>query len=161
MDKGSSSAQRQILVHYTMGPHNRNRCIHQGVGRLFPGDDHGGAWTAAERLSHINYLELSAAFLTLKSFLRDKRKINVLPRMDNVTSIAFINKWVAPTPLPSQILASEITIHAAHLPGTLMYEQTRSDSISLIPVTGCSREMPFSSWSRYGDLSPSTYSLHK
>ena len=49
MDKWGSSVKRQILVHYTMGPHNRNRCIHQGVGCLFPEDDHGGAWTAAER----------------------------------------------------------------------------------------------------------------
>ena len=72
MDKEGSSVQRQILVHYTMGPHNRNRCIHQRVGRLFPGDDHGGVWTAAERLSHINYLELYAAFPTLKFFWRTR-----------------------------------------------------------------------------------------
>ena len=55
-------------------------------------------------------------------------------------------------------LESEVTIHAEHLPGTLMYGQTGSHAILLTPVTGCSGELSFFSWSRYGDLSPSTYS---
>ena len=88
----------------------------------------GGAWTAAERLSHINCLELSAAFLALKTFLKDKRGMSVLLRMDTVTSIAFINRMggthsTALSDLAVTIwewcLEREISIHAEHLPGKL------------------------------------------
>ena len=126
MDKGGSLAQQHILVHYAVGPLNRNRCFHQGVGCLLPGDDHRGSLdcckvTVSYQLSeHIN-------FLALKSFLRDKR-INVLLRMDNVTPIAFVNMMggthsTALSDLAMSLwewcLEREITIHAEHVHGTL------------------------------------------
>jgi len=98
------------------------------VGHLLPGDDYAGAWIAAKHLSQINYLELSAAFLTLKTFIRHKRRINVQLRMDNVTSIAFINRMVGThstalldlaVTIWEWCLEREIIIHAEHLPGSL------------------------------------------
>ena len=47
--------------------------------------------TTGEEL-HINYLELLAAFLALKSFARQERSISILLWLDNVTAIAFLNK---------------------------------------------------------------------
>ena len=88
----------------------------------------GGAWTAVEQWSHINYLELSAAFLALKTFLKDERRVKAPLRMDNVTSIAFINRMggthsTARSDLAVTIwkwcLEKRITIHAEHLPGKL------------------------------------------
>ena len=100
----------------------------KGWGAVYQEMTTGGAWTAVERRSHINYLELSAAFLALKTFLKDKRGVTVLLRMDNVTSIAFINRMggthsTALSDLAVAIwkwcLEREITIHAEHLPGKL------------------------------------------
>ena len=45
-----------------------------------------------ERISHINSLELLAAFLCLKSFCKNKPGIHVLLRLDNSTAVAYINK---------------------------------------------------------------------
>lgn len=93
----------------------------------------GGAWTAQETWFYINYLELLAAFLSLKTFLADRRNLNVLLQMDNVTAIAFINQMGGThstllSSLAVEIwewcLARVITIHAEHLPGKL---NTRAD----------------------------------
>lgn len=87
-----------------------------------------GAWVAVKRLSHINYLELFTAFLTLKTFIRHKRRINVQLWMDNVTSIAFVNRMggthsTALLDLAVTIwelcLEIEIIIHAEYLPSSL------------------------------------------
>lgn len=51
-----------------------------------------GFWTQTEALNHINYLELKAAFLSLKSFTKDLRNSNILLRIDNTTAVAYINR---------------------------------------------------------------------
>ena len=51
----------------------------------------GGRWNDYEVEFHINYLELLAAFLTLKAFCRDKHSIHVKILMDNTSAIAYIN----------------------------------------------------------------------
>ena len=58
----------------------------------------GGPWTTQERQHHINFLELLAVFLAIKSFASKLWKANVLLRVDNVTAIAFINRMGGPTP---------------------------------------------------------------
>lgn len=51
-----------------------------------------GAWKQDELIFHINYLELLAIFLALKSFVRDKNRIYILLRVDNKTAISYINR---------------------------------------------------------------------
>ena len=51
-----------------------------------------GPWTPQEKSSHINYLELQAAFLALKSFAHQETSILILLWLDNVTAIVFLNR---------------------------------------------------------------------
>ena len=51
-----------------------------------------GIWEKNERKYHINYLELLAAFFSLKCFAEDLRRCNVLLRIDNTTAISYINR---------------------------------------------------------------------
>lgn len=51
-----------------------------------------GHWSEEERENNINYLELLAAFLGLKSFCNDQRNIDILLRIDNTTAISYINR---------------------------------------------------------------------
>lgn len=43
----------------------------------------GGHWSYCEQQNHINYLELKAAYLTLKSFLSTQTDLHVKLLMDN------------------------------------------------------------------------------
>ena len=54
----------------------------------------GGLWTKEERYSHINinYLELLAAFLALKTFAPELKSSKILLHLDNITAISFINR---------------------------------------------------------------------
>ena len=52
----------------------------------------GGLWTKEERRSHINYLELLATFLALKTFAIELKSSKILQRLDNITAISFINR---------------------------------------------------------------------
>lgn len=51
-----------------------------------------GHWSATESKNHINYLELLAAYLGLKSFCESLSNTEILLRIDNTTAIAYINK---------------------------------------------------------------------
>lgn len=51
-----------------------------------------GRWDPLEMKLHINLLEIKAAFLGLKCFLRDSQGKQVLLRIDNITALAYINK---------------------------------------------------------------------
>lgn len=51
-----------------------------------------GFWSETERKQHINYLELLAAFIGLKTFASDLHNCEVLLRIDNTTAIAYVNK---------------------------------------------------------------------
>lgn len=51
-----------------------------------------GLWNEAERLQHINYLELNAAYLALKAFTKNLQNCEVLLRVDNTTAISYINR---------------------------------------------------------------------
>ena len=64
----------------------------RGWGASCEGSKTGGPWTFQEKSHHINYLELLAAFLALKSFVSRRRVSSILLRLDNVTATAFINR---------------------------------------------------------------------
>lgn len=52
----------------------------------------GGKWKEDELNFHINYLEIKAVFLALKTFARDMHDCAILLRCDNVTAISYINR---------------------------------------------------------------------
>jgi len=75
---------------------------------------------------HINCLELLAADLALKSFLKDQQGVTVLLQLDNSTAVAYINNLggtISPalTALARTLwlwaLARDISITAQHIPG--------------------------------------------
>jgi hypothetical protein len=63
-----------------------------GWGAFCNGETARGYWTTTESGQHINYLELLAAFLGLRSFCRHERNIEILLRIDNTTAISYINR---------------------------------------------------------------------
>ena len=64
----------------------------QGWGAFCEGTQTGDPWSPEERLWHNNCLEALAAFHAVKCFVRDKRSITVLLRMDNTTAVTYVNK---------------------------------------------------------------------
>ena len=66
-----------------------------GWGASLSNPSTGEMWTPEESACHINYLELLAAFLALKTFATNIEHKTMLLRLDNVTVtaiIAFLNK---------------------------------------------------------------------
>ena len=63
-----------------------------GWGTSLTNTSTGRSWTPQERSHHINYLELLAAFLALKTFVTNTHNKAILLRLDNVTAIAFLNR---------------------------------------------------------------------
>ena len=99
-----------------------------GWGASLNNTSTGGPWAPQERSHHINYLELLAAFLALKTFATNTYNKAILLRLDNVTAIAFLNRMGG---THSETLCSlavhiwewclerNIFIHAEHLPWKL------------------------------------------
>lgn len=63
-----------------------------GWGAACTGSSAHGFWNPSERKYHINYLELLAAFLALKTFANELRECEVLLRLDNTIVISYINR---------------------------------------------------------------------
>ena len=63
-----------------------------GWGANFNNTSTGGPWTQEEKSHHINYLELLAAWLALKTFANNTYNKAILLRLDNVTAMAFLNR---------------------------------------------------------------------
>ena len=85
-----------------------------------------GRWSQKESLQHINYLELKASFLALKTFLKGKSHITVSLQLDNTTAIAYINNKGGTRSPQLMTLALEmwdwcqerdILVIASHIPG--------------------------------------------
>jgi len=51
----------------------------------------GSAWSVQEQTMHIYCLELLAAMLAAKTFLKDVSEVSVLLQLDNATEVAYIN----------------------------------------------------------------------
>ena len=60
-------------------------------GAVCNGTRTGGPWSQLEKQMHINCLELLAATLALKSFVKDQTGIAVLLQLDKQTAVAYIN----------------------------------------------------------------------
>ena len=105
----------------------------QGWGAVCQGVRTGGRWTAKESQSHINMLELKAAFLAIQSFLKEQEAVNVLVRLDNRTAIAYLNRMGSSSLTPlcrlaiqvwDWCLTRQIVLQAEYLPGV---ENTTAD----------------------------------
>ncbi len=62
-----------------------------GWGAVCDSQKTGGRWAPDEGGAHINYLELLAAFLALKTFCSADVNIHVQLHLDNTTAIAYLN----------------------------------------------------------------------
>jgi len=87
-----------------------------------------GQWSANERNLHINGKEMLAAFLGLKAFLKEHTGVHVRLKIDNTTTVCYINRMGgAHSPQMMQLtydlwnwsLQRNILLSAEHLPGRL------------------------------------------
>ena len=88
----------------------------------------GGRWSEDESSTHINGLELFAAFLTLKSFCKDSSPCHVQLKLDNTTAVCYINNMGGSHSMVCNSLAFDmwswaaersIWLSAAHIPGII------------------------------------------
>jgi hypothetical protein len=97
-----------------------------GWGAVLQGQVAQGYWTAAERLLHINELELLAIEMGLRSFLPQVRHKVLLLRVDNTTAVAYLNHQGGTRSLRLSMAAQRIWelaldngmyLEAVHIPG--------------------------------------------
>ena len=97
-----------------------------GWGAACQNERTGGLWSRKEALHLINYLELLAAFLALKSFMKGREDRIILLKMDNITGLTYINKMGGAhshllcslaVEMWSWCLRRNIWVMAEHLPG--------------------------------------------
>ena len=98
-----------------------------GWGATNGQDKTGGLWSLQEKTHHINYLELLAMFLAIKTFAKDLNHCTILCKSDNVTAVTYLNQRGGAHSEPLCDLALEIwdwcltrgiTAIAEHLPGS-------------------------------------------
>ena len=98
----------------------------QGWGATCQGKTTNGKWSSQESIQHINLLELKAAFLGLKTFLKNQSHKVVLVTLDNSMAVAYLNNKGGTHSVPLMSLALEIwtwclqrnvLISAQHVPG--------------------------------------------
>lgn len=63
-----------------------------GWGAACKGEEAHGFWSSTEQNMHINFLEILAAFLALKSSAANDSNYQILLRIDNTTAVAYLNK---------------------------------------------------------------------
>lgn len=63
-----------------------------GWGAVYGNQKAQGFWNPSKSIRHINYLEILAAFLAVKSFAKNLLNCQILLRIDNLTALAYINK---------------------------------------------------------------------
>ncbi|XP_059182347.1 uncharacterized protein LOC131961092 [Centropristis striata] len=131
-----------------------------GWGGIHEGRSVRGVWSVGLQRSHINFLELSAVFLSLKHFLPSLMGHHVLVRTDNTTTVAYINRQGGLRSRQLHMLARRLilwscgrllSLRATHAPGVL---NTGADLLSRgAPVYGewtLHPEVVEQLWSRYG-----------
>ena len=98
----------------------------QGWGATCQGKSTNGEWSSQESIQHINLLKLKAAFLALKTFLKNQSHKVVLLKLDNSAVVAYLNNKGGTLSVPLMSLALEIwtwclqrniLISAQHVPG--------------------------------------------
>lgn len=100
----------------------------QGWGCYWDQNFAGGRWSVLESTYHINYLELLAMFMALKSFFKtNTQSLHIGIRSDNCVAIAYLNQLGGMCSVDMDRLASEIWhwsferniyLTAQYLPGT-------------------------------------------
>ena len=117
----------KALLHRTETVTIRSDASLQGWGAVCDGSRTGGPWSHAEQEMHINCLELLAATLAVKAFLKDQRGVSVKLQLDNQTAVAYINNMggtVSPqlTNLSKALwmwaLSKDIVLTAEYIPGS-------------------------------------------
>ena len=135
--KQFTQGQRQPCFSPTTESHNSLRCFNARLACHVSGQVHKGKWFSQESIQHINLLVLKAAFLALKTFLKDQSHKVVLLKLDNSTAVAYLNNKGGTHSVPLMSLTLEmwtwclqrnILISAQHVPGK---ENTVADSESL------------------------------
>lgn len=63
-----------------------------GWGAACGQDTASGLWSDEEKMQHINYLEILAAFFGLKVFAKNLQNCQIVLRIDNTTAIAYVNR---------------------------------------------------------------------
>lgn len=94
-----------------------------------------GQWSDSEKLLHINYLELKAAFLALKYLCSSARNEHIQLYLDNTTAIKYISKMGGRKPQLNELakdiwlwcIERSILISCFHIPGKL---NTTADRLS-------------------------------
>ena len=116
----------KALLHQQESVIIRSDASLQGWGAVCNGVRTGGPWSQSEQQLHINCLELLAATLAVKSFLKDQEGSSVLLQLDNQTAVAYINNMggtVSPqlTDLAKALwlwaLPTDIILSAEHIQG--------------------------------------------
>jgi len=83
-------------------------------------------WSAEEAKHHVNWLELMAAFLALRCFIKDQQDLHVQLFMDNRVAIAYVNRLGGSHSRSLCYLALEIwkwcvqrkvSLYVVHIPG--------------------------------------------
>ena len=109
-----------------------------GWGASCQGTQTGGPWSQQEKNLHINCLELLAATLAVKTFLKKQTNKRVLLLLDNQTAVAYVNNLGGTVSAQATRLARElwmwclerdILLTAQHLPGK---ENVRADTESRV-----------------------------
>ena len=122
-----------------------------GWGAVFGAQKTGGRWTPLETESHINVLELLAAFFALKCYCSKMGNCHIQLQIDNTTAIAYINnmggsKSKELDQLAFQIwewcITRQIGLSAVHIAGRLNTgadEKSRvfSDNHERVDVNSC------------------------
>lgn len=71
---------------------------HLGWGAVSHKEQTGGHWNPQEQKFYINYLELKAVLLGLKSLCNNCKDIHICIESDNTTAVAYIIiTWVVPS----------------------------------------------------------------
>ena len=109
-----------------------------GWGGVHGDESTGGDWSDEEARHHINYLELLAAWLTLKSYCKEMSAVHVQILLDNTTAVAYINNQGGRKSLCNSLarqiwewaIDRDLWLTASHLPGVLNVEADRQSRIS-------------------------------
>jgi hypothetical protein len=85
----------------------------------------GGRWLPGEATAHINWLELYACFLAIKSFASNLREVHIALKLDNTCAIHYINNQGGTVECLNDLAkdmwlwckSRKLTITASHIPG--------------------------------------------
>ena len=166
---------KQIIQWWADNIHDMNKPIHtsdpdfeiftdaslSGWGARFGDQGTGGQWAHSE-ITHINHLELKAAFLAVQSFCSTQNNVHIKIRSDNTTTVACINKAGSTKPALHQLTfdfltwayARGITFSASHIPGVENVEADRESRISNVDAEWMLKPSIFTKICQHFNYSP-------